>query len=282
MSNIHGVNGSDGINKPSVIREMKNDPEHPTAINRVAVKNKHKNVLNEEIQVKTLSREALIRVLPKKVKNAVTPELVDAINAVKGADHYREAFKDNLVNYTSVLEEGKFKILDYVNAVKYCSSKLLGASNIVSYARAFPERYDRLINEGMADDDIAHYVSAYNRNKLVNLIMAQTLVPMHVLNADMYQKALNTQAQLMIGAKSEKVRSDAANSLLTHLKAPEAIKMQLDIGVSEDSSIDLLRQSTLELVKQQRLMIESTAMTPKEVAHSTLVLDVPAEDVEGP
>jgi hypothetical protein len=36
--------------------------------------------------------------------------------------------------------------------------------------------------------------------------MAQTLVPSYVLNADLYQKALNTSAELMISAKSEKVR----------------------------------------------------------------------------
>ena len=62
------------------------------------------------------------------------------------------------------------------------------------------------------------YVTAYNHNKLVNAILEQ-----HYFQAKpsvecyLYQKATNTQAEFMISAKSEKVRTDAANSLLNHL-----------------------------------------------------------------
>ena len=109
--------------------------------------------------------------------------------------------------------------------------------------------------------------------------MEQTLIPSYVLNQDLYQKALNVQAELMLTAKSEKVRSDAANSLLTQLKMPEVNKVQLDVNVKEDGSIAALRESTLELVRQQRLMVEAGAMNAQEVAHSKLVIDVESKEI---
>ena len=132
----------------------------------------------------------------------------------------------------------------------------------------------------MQAKDIASYVTAYNKSKLVNLIFEQTLIPSHVLNQDLYQRALNVQADLMINAKSEKVRCDAANSLLTQLKAPEVKKVELDIGVKEDGLIAALRATTLELARQQRLMVESGAMNAQEVAHGKLIIEGTAEVVQ--
>ena len=87
----------------------------------------------------------------------------------------------------------------------------------------------------------------------------------------MFQKALNVQADLMVNANSEKVRSDAANSLLTHLKRPEVTKIELDVGLKEDKTIDGLRQATMALAASQRDMIKSGMMNAKEVAHSQII-----------
>jgi len=214
--------------------------------------------------------EQLQRVVPKKVKAKITPEMVNDINQLMTDQQLRENFRDNLLSYTGVMADGRYKIKDYVNAVRYVSHKLLGASNIEAYTKTFPHRFQRLVNEGADDKTISSYCTAYNKTQLVNKIMEQTLVPCHILNADLYQKALNTQASLMVTANSEKVRTDAANSLLTHLKMPETQKIELDIGVKHDKSIDELRETTMELVAQQRKMIESNAMSAEEIAHSKL------------
>lgn len=218
--------------------------------------------------------------LPDKVKKSINQELIDKINATLADPDMYEAYRDNLLSYTKVMVDGRFKIADYVNAVKYVSHKLMGDSNIAAYTKTFPDKYQRFVQNGVDAKDIASYVTAYNKSKLVNLIFEQTLVPSYVLNQDLYQKALNVQAELMITAKSEKVRSDAANSLLTHLKMPETQKVELDIGVKEDGSIAALRATTLELARQQRLMVQAGAMNAQEVAHSKLqVVDVEAKEV---
>jgi hypothetical protein len=56
------------------------------------------------------------------------------------------------------------------------SFKLLGSSNISAYSSAFPDKIDKFRQDNVNEKDIASYVCAYNRSKLVNLIMAQTLV----------------------------------------------------------------------------------------------------------
>ena len=217
--------------------------------------------------------------LPDKVKRSVNQELIDQINKTLSEPEMYEAYRDNLLSYTKVMADGRFKIQNYIDAVKYVSHKLMGCSNIDAYTKTFPNKYQNFLAQGVAAKDIASYVTAYNKSKLVNLIFEQTLIPAYVLNQDLYQKALNTQAELMITAKSEKVRCDAANSLLTHLKMPETQKVELEIGMKEDSSIAALRATTLELSRQQRLMMESGAMNAQEVAHGKLIIEGETREV---
>ena len=226
-----------------------------------------------------LTIEQFKSALPDKVRKTVNQELIDQINTTLNEPELYESYRDNLVSYTSVMADGKFKISSYIEAVKYVSHKLMGCTNIDAYTKTFPAKYARFIAQGVSAKDIASYVTAYNKNKLVNLIFEQTLIPSYVLNQDLYQKALNVQADLMMNAKSEKVRCDSANSLLTHLKMPETQKVELEIGVKEDSTIAALRATTMELAKQQRLMVESGAMNAQEVAHGKLVIEGEAVEV---
>lgn len=221
-----------------------------------------------------LTVDTFRQALPDKVKKSVNQELIDQINLTLAEPELYEAYRDNLVSYTKVMADGRFKVPDYINAVKYVSHKLMGCSNIEAYSKTFPSKIQRFTAQGVAGKDIASYVTAYNKSKLVNLIFEQTLIPSYVLNQDLYQKALNVQAELMLDTDiSPKVRSDAANSLLTHLKMPETQKVELEIGIKEDSSIAALRATTLELARQQRLMLESGAMNAQDVAHSKLLID---------
>lgn len=233
------------------------------------------------IAMSVLTVEQFKVALPDKVKKSVNQELIDQVNKTLSDPEMYEAYRDNLLSYTQVMADGRFKVSDYVNAVKYVSHKLMGASNIEAYTKTFPDKYQRFIQQGVEPKDIASYVTAYNKNKLVNLIFEQTLIPSYVLNQDLYQKALNVQAELMLTARSEKVRSDAANSLLSHLKMPETQKVELDISVKEGGAIAALRESTMALARQQRLMVEAGAMNAQQVAHSKLeVVDVEAKEVK--
>lgn len=209
--------------------------------------------------------------LPVTLKKSVNQELIKKINTTLSDPDMYETYRDNMLSYTKVMQEGKFKVSNYIDAVKYVSHKLMGKTNLAAFTDTFPEKIQRWQAANLASKDIASYVTAYNKSKLVTLIMEQTLVPAWVLNQDLYQRALNVQADLMTNANSEKVRSDAANSLLTHLKMPEAAKVELNVKASEDSSLTQLREATMALVAQQRAQIQSGAMNAQEVAHSKVI-----------
>lgn len=209
--------------------------------------------------------------LPEKVKKSVNQALIDQVNKTLSEPELYEQYRENLLSYAKVMQDGRFKVQEYVAAVKYVSHKIMGATNIEAYTKTFPDRMAKHTANGTSGKDIASYVTAYNKSKLVNLIFEQTMVPFWVLNQDMYQKALNVQADLMVNANSEKVRAEAANSLLTHLKPPEIKKVELDIGIKEDSSIAELRRATLELARQQREAIAAGAVTARETAQSRII-----------
>lgn len=223
-----------------------------------------------------LTIEQFKQALPDKVKKSVSQELIDKVNQTLADPELYEAYRENLLSYTKVMADGRFKVDGYISAVKYVSHKLMGCSNIDAYTKTFPEKIVRFASQSVSSKDIASYVTAYNGSKLVNAIFAQTIIPSYVLNQDLYQKALNVQADLMVSAHSEKVRSDAANSLLTHLKMPDVQKVELEIAVKEDSSIGMLRAATLALARQQQLAMEAGQMSAQEVAHSKVVIDVEA------
>lgn len=218
--------------------------------------------------------------LPAKVKKNVNQALIDQINQTLSDPDLYETYRDNLLSYASVMQEGKFKMQNYLDAVKYVSFKLMGKTNMDAYSLTFPKKIQRFTSKNVASKDIASYVSAYNKSKLVNLIYEQSMIPSWVLNQDLYQKALNTQADLMMTARSEKVRSDAANSLLTHLKRPEVAKVELDVTAKEDSSISELRRATLDLVAEQRKALQAGQMNAQQVAHSPVVIEGEAEEVQ--
>ena len=219
-----------------------------------------------------LTLEQFRDVLPKQVRGAISDDLIDAVNSAIANSELRENFRDNLLSYTSVMKDGKFKIESYINAVKYVSLKLLGSSNVDAYLKTFPDKHQWFIAQNTSSKDISAYVAAYNKTKLVNLIFAQTLVPFHVLNADLYQKALNVQSDLMFNAKSELVRSQAARSVMEALKPPEVTKIELDVK-DDNSMLAGLRQTMVELAAMQHKNIELGFSSAKDVAHSSLVIE---------
>ena len=217
-----------------------------------------------------LTLKELQQALPAHLRHNATPELLTKVNAAATDPEAAEAIRDNFLSYSHILSEGKFKTEDYLTAVAYVSYKIMGLSNQDAYARAMPQRYAGLVARGATNKDISAYVASYNKGRLVNLILEQTLVPSWILNQDIFQKAINTQAMLMMTAKSEKVRADAANSILTHLKRPEKHQVDLNIGMTETTGMKELKDMLTSLAAQQQAAIEAGVQT-KQIAHQKLV-----------
>ena len=230
--------------------------------NTLALQNK------ESVDLQTL-RDAL----PAKLKNSVSQEMLDRVIQSTEPELCNQ-LKENFIGYTSVLLDGKFKAEDYLYAIKYVTYKLLGYTNKDSYIKTFPDRYTKLKAQGLKDDEISGYIAGYNKNKLVNLILEQTLVPTWVLNQDIYQEAINTQARLMRTAKSERVQAMAADSILNHLSKPESVPT-INIGVNNDQLTYL--QNTLTQLAETQLKMIQNGKTAKEVIEAPIIEVEPGE-----
>lgn len=222
----------------------------------------------------SLTLDVVKKALPDKYKRSLTDESLNTINTLLADPELHESYRDNFLAYSSVLTDGRYKIEDYLNAVRYCTQKLMGNSNIDSFIKAFPDRYQAMLAKGISSKEMSAHVAMYNKNKLVNAIMEQSAIPSWIINQDLYQKAINVQADLMMNAHSEKVRSDAANSLLIHLKPPEVKKVELDIGVKKNDDIEQLRILTSELAAQQQRLIKAGVTTAKDVAQVKIVGEI--------
>ena len=221
--------------------------------------------------------ELLQQALPRSHRKMVTPEVVERFNAAASGEE-AELLRENFLGYIDVLQEGKFKIEDYLSAVKYVSHKLMGKSNRTAYSLTFPDRYTRLMADPVLAKEIDSYVTAYNRGKLPNLILAQAMVPTHVLNQDMFQKALNVQMELALNARSEMVRSQAASSILTILKTPEAAKVKIDVNVKHDNSIEALQEMMAQVALEQQTML-AQGVPLKTIAAAKIVKEEDVIDV---
>ena len=217
-----------------------------------------------------LTVEIVKKVMPGRLRGAITQELVDKINTISTDPILTDEIKKNFIGYTGILQDGKYKTEDYLNAVVYVSYKLMGYSNIDSYIKTFHQRYQVLVSKGLPQKDIAAYVTAYNRGQLVNRILEQTLVPTWVLNQDIYQKAINTQAALL-NSKNEKVRFMAADSILTHLAKPEKAGPLVNIEMNQNTGIEDLRETLVKLAEVQQNLIKQGKATTEQIAEQKII-----------
>lgn len=226
-----------------------------------------------------LTIEQVSTAVPQNLRTAVSQSFVDKLNGISADPLVAEQIRENFVGYAKILREGKFKMEDYLHAVTYVSYKLMNHSNQDAYFKTFPDRHAALLAKGTSPKDISAYVAAYAKGKLVNMIMEQSIVPTWVLNQDLFQKAINVQANIMNDEEvSAKVRVEAANSLLTHLARPKDALPAVNINIKEGSGIAEMRQMIRELAQTQQSAMDSgvgiNTITKQKI------IDVDPDDVD--
>lgn len=216
--------------------------------------------------------------LPAGQKGHITQDMVNQLNALSKDPEEARYIRENFITFNQVLSEGRFKLGDYVRAVMYVSHKVMGKSNLEAYKQTFPDRHAQMVADGRQPKDIASYVAAYNKGKLVNLVYERAMIPTWVLNQDMFQSALNVNYEIMNDVSvSDKVRVEAANSLLTHLKKPEVNKAELKIDIGMNDGMKALEARLSEMADAQMKVIDGEVMSVQDVA--ALPLNIPEAEI---
>jgi hypothetical protein len=225
-----------------------------------------------------LTRIEVERAFPPQLKAKATQELVDTLNNLSTDPELTQTIRDNFMSYSKVLKDGQYRVEDYLNAVAYVSFKIMGYNNEESYQRTFPQRYQKLVSRGATKKDISAYVAAYNKNKLVNLVLEQSIIPTWVLNQDAVQKAIDTQMDIMRNSQSDIARTQAANSILNHLKKPESQQVELNINTAQNDGLEQLKETMKQLAETQIGLINAGQST-KSAAQAKLI-DMEAVDAD--
>lgn len=226
-----------------------------------------------------LTLEQVKQALPVNMKSCATTSLTAQINTLVADPLVGEHVRENFITYAIVLQEGKWGIDAYMNAIQYATYKMMGYTNKDAYFMTFPARQANFITSGTSGKDISAYVSQYHKGKLVNMIMEKALIPVHILYQDTYHAALRVQADLMMTAMSEKVRCEAANSVLTHLAKPKELGPVVAIQVNNNSEMDAMQRMLSDLGQKQLEMI-GAGVPAHELAGQRLADFVEEEEPE--
>lgn len=217
-----------------------------------------------------LTVQELKEVLPKQHRSKASQEFVDTINQMVKDPDMADLYKKNIVTYADVLQDGRFKLIDYFNAVLFVSYKMMGMSSLAAYQKVFPARCADMVARNISQKDMQSYASTYNKNKLVTLIYEQTLIPDYIMYASVRHRAIAAQANLL-NSQNEHVVQKAADSLMNHLKAPETAKMTIDIGAKDTGVLSDLSQALAKLSSMQHSAISSGFLNARDIAHEVII-----------
>jgi len=218
-----------------------------------------------------LTKEIVTKVLPKDKKKLVTDNVIQFLNKAETNETVVNEFRENFLTYSKILQSSRYSLEEYVNAVRFVTYKMLGYSDIDSYAMVFPERYNRLIEKFNGETDrINAYSSRFKSTKLVTQIMEQTLVPSYIYNAPLFQEALLELSRIMVSSKSDIARVNAASNILQYTKAPEEKNINLEIGYKENDTIRELKSTMEQLATMQKKQLEK-GMELESIAEADIV-----------
>ena len=191
------------------------------------------------------------KIFPKNRRSTINQELVDIIEDAEKRGDFDGYLESNVISFRSVLQDGRYKVSDYVKAVEYCCYYLNGDDQVEAFTKAFPDKVKRRILEGKS----AYATGApamYHRGQLVQKILGQMQIPTRMLHHHKLDDAIMTQYSLMMSNKtSDRIKMECASSLMAFLKEPEDQKVELEIGIKKDESAKALEAKLLELADAQ-------------------------------
>lgn len=212
----------------------------------------------------TVTVEDLKKALPSR-KSTITEEVVDLINASQTeAEFQGETLLESMITYEKVMNNNKAGIREYLYAIKFCAYLMSMEDNLTeAYKKTFSDRdfvRDRMDATPGTDDynALTSAASRYRKSKLVVDLLTISQVPIGIMFGAARYKAIMTLADIMTNSRYDRDRINAADKLLLHTESKD-IKIDLEIGVREDSAVVNLNNQLSELAARQKLMLEAGA-----------------------
>ena len=223
-----------------------------------------------------IDHEVFAGLLPPNIRKQLTPEIMTEISKPSKGDDIQvlESYRDSIIGHTAILKGGAYSLLDYAKACRFVTYQtLLGDTQKNAYIRTFPDRYKAFKDKGLNDKQISARMSMYAKGKLVTEIQERAEMPLWLANVDHMQAAVNHQVYLMKNAESERVQCDAANSVMTHLKRPERLKVDVETTEKAGSVISEVLGAAERIIAAQQQQLAS-GLTAKQLIDQDAMGDV--------
>lgn len=212
-----------------------------------------------------ISVDRLKQMFPQR-KNTITEELANYIDQANNSEDFSgDEFLDTLVSYRDVMLNGSYSIKEYVTAVKFCAYLIAENDNTVeAYKRARAE--DDFVKERVGSkagskeyNALTSAASRYRQSRLVRELLTVSQMPLYLMFQGERYRAVEVLANEMSEAAYSKDRIAAADKLLSHVRPPENLQVELEVGPSKEA-VDLgtqLSKQLAESVALQRKMLDA-------------------------
>ncbi len=189
--------------------------------------------------------------MPKAKKGQINQELLDIINAAEKSGDFEGELENQIIGFSGILQEGRYKATDYVKAVEFCAYFLNGDDQSEAFVKTFPDKVKRRVLAGLSSYSTGA-PSMYFRGQLVQKILAQMELPDRFFHNNKVNKAYNKLYDLMTSpTTSDRIQMECATSLITKLGTVESSKMELEVEIKKDEGGIALEQKMLELAELQ-------------------------------
>ncbi len=219
------------------------------------------------------------RAMPQK-KGVITQDAVDIINSSLSDPEFQgESLLQTASTYEAVLKGARASVPEYLNAIRFCAYMSTNNSNYTdAYKKVFCDRDFVKDRAGLPTSspqyaELTSAASRYRRTKLVVDILTASQVPLDMIFTGQRYKAIGILANVMETAKYDRDKINAAKELLAATKGPENIKMELDLGVKEDSAVQQLNDQLAQMAARQQSMLKSGASKLDEFGSMKVVPD---------
>ena len=161
-----------------------------------------------------ITKDEMVDALPPQMRKSMNDATYYSLSTALSDPDELVRFKENFITFTTALKDGKYSVQQYIDAVKYVSFKKMGLTNLEAFKRTFPAKMERYNKVGKTIAEVNSFVSSYNATKIVSNIFDHSMVPIHVLNQDAVQEAINAHLKVLRHSTNDLAVVKAADSLL--------------------------------------------------------------------
>ena len=210
-----------------------------------------------------VTMEDMKRLFPKK-KESITEELITIINDANNNPFFSgDEFMNNILTYKDVMEKQKASLKDYLAAIRFCAYLESEDYNLTEaykkshcHTEFVRERLDSPTNSAEYKQ-LTTAASRYRKRPLIVQILTQSQLGLHLMFQGEQYRAINVLSDIMVNGRSEMARVAAAKELLANTKAPETHKIELDIGIRNESAMESLNAQLAQFAMQSMEQLRS-------------------------